>query len=264
MNFDISIIVPTYKPQSYIEDCIESLANQTFLHNRFEILIVLNGPKDPFFIYIESLLGLYKDLNVRLLYSENAGVSNARNLGIENAKGEYITFIDDDDWISSAFLETLIKYASPETVPLSYALSYNDETKVYSDYYVTRKFEEGKCVLINSARSYFSGPVYKLIHRNIIGDVRYDIRLKNGEDTLFMFAISKNIKQCVYTSKDAIYYRRIRESSANFTKRAFTNKLKSNLLQISMYVRNFSTAPNKFDIRFFLSRCMGAVVGIFR
>ena len=86
---DISVIIPTHKPQRYIEVCLRSLDAQTLDKNRYEVLIILNGEKEPYYSTIQHLLDSY-ELNGRLLYTDVAGVSNARNIGLDNAEGNYI------------------------------------------------------------------------------------------------------------------------------------------------------------------------------
>ena len=98
----ISVIIPTYKPGAYIYECLDSIINQTLDCKLYEILIILNGFSEPYYKCIAS----YTDYNnVKILYESMASVSNARNKGLEVAKGEYICFIDDDDVVYSNYLE---------------------------------------------------------------------------------------------------------------------------------------------------------------
>lgn len=90
------------------------------------------------------------------------------------------------------------------------------------------------------------------------------MRLKNGEDTLFMFAISKNIKHISLASRNAIYYRRIRNQSAVTRKRLFCEKLESNTIQIKEYIKYYLKSPCSYNFCFFITRLGGAVLGIFR
>jgi len=263
MKYDISVVLPTFMPQSYIFECLDSLVNQSLSRSRYQVIVVLNGPKYPYFQILDKYICSHKDYHVLLLYTEVVGVSNARNIALEISEGEYITFIDDDDYVSNSYLEDLYNKASHDTVSLSYAKSFLNDDNRYFDYYVTKNFVENtKISSINKVRSYFSGPVYKLIHRDIIKNVRFNTRLKNGEDTLFMFEISCNISYFYHTSKDAIYYRRIRYSSANFRKRKFRERLISNSIQLREYLRLYMNNPRGYNLLFTISRCLGAIVGI--
>lgn len=90
----ISIIVPVYNVQEYIYECIESLCNQTL--NNIEIIVINDGTKDKSVEIVKE----FKDTRIRIISQENAGLSAARNAGVRIAKGEYITFVDGDDFIA--------------------------------------------------------------------------------------------------------------------------------------------------------------------
>ena len=190
----ISVIIPTYKPRDYLWECLNSLMNQNLSKDDFEIVLVLNGCCEPWKSMVKSYIDKeMKGVNVDFIQVDSGGVSNARNIGLDCAKGEYITFIDDDDFISPSYLEELLRKASPTVISLCYPLSFIDGTQEYVPYLITKDFEKNSG--LNScnykrAKKFFSGPVYKLIHRDIIGDRRFDLHFHNGEDSIFMFLIS--------------------------------------------------------------------------
>lgn len=264
----ISVIIPTYKPQNYLWECLDSLVTQTFPKEDFEVILVLNGCTEPYKSSIEKYIAeKMLGMNVNFIHTEVGGVSNARNLALDQLDGDFVTFIDDDDFVSESYLSELFNKATPNTVSVCYPLSFYDGKKQYMPYNITANFEKNltkKDISVFDTRKFFSGPVYKLIHKNIISNERYDKRLKNGEDTLFMFAISKNIKEVSLTSKEAIYYRRFRKDSAATKKRTFSDRLKSNCIQISEYMKLYIKAPFKYNFIFFLTRLGGAFLGIFR
>lgn len=103
----ISVIIPTYKPKEYLWDCLESLERQTLPPNEFEIIIVLNGCNEPYYSQIKKHIES-TSLNINFIHTLLGGVSNARNLGLDAANGDYISFIDDDDYVSESFLEYLL------------------------------------------------------------------------------------------------------------------------------------------------------------
>ena len=103
MTDKISVIIPVYNAEKYISDCLESVVRQTY--KNLEILLVDDGSKDGSAgICLEWCK---KDARIRLLQKENGGVSSARNLGLQEASGEYVTFVDADDWIGERMLERL-------------------------------------------------------------------------------------------------------------------------------------------------------------
>ena len=99
----ISIVVPIYNVEKYLEKCINSIIIQTY--KNIEIILVNDGSTDS----SGKICDIYlkKDKRIKVIHKKNGGLSDARNVGIENAKGKYIAFIDSDDFIDSDFIEIL-------------------------------------------------------------------------------------------------------------------------------------------------------------
>lgn len=255
----ISVIIPTYKPGEYIAECLESLGHQTLAADAFEIIIVLNGCDDPWRTEINSLIERYlKDYNVRFIHTDRGGVSNARNMAIDVAKGEYITFIDDDDYVSPAYLEELLSHSSRDCVALTDCIYFDDETRketINNAHHrnFLRNHQLTSPTLFQT-RVFFNGPVMKLLHRDIIGQRRFDVRFANGEDNLMMFCISDRIKKVSFTSSSAIYYRRIRENSATTKRRSRFQRIKNSMKIMVEYCRYLSSHPFGYNPAFVLSR----------
>lgn len=98
----ISVIVPVHNAESYLSDCLESLLRQT--HRELEVLVIDDGSSDGSAALSECFAR--QDARIRLIRKENGGVSSARNLGLDEAQGEYVAFVDADDWILPEMLET--------------------------------------------------------------------------------------------------------------------------------------------------------------
>lgn len=262
-NINITVIVPTYKPGSYLWECLNSLCKQTFPHDHFEVLLVLNGCKEPYYSEIKAFISTVPDASIKLLQTDIGGVSNARNIGLDNASGEYITFIDDDDFVSQSYLEELYENATKEKVSLCYPLSFEDGTTDYTPYYITKDYhyEKSKEWHYLKAKKYFSGPVYKLIHREIIGNRRFDKRIANGEDSVFMFLISDRLEKVVFTSKNAVYYRRVRNGSALTKKKSISEITKNCLILLLSYSSIFLRRPFDYNFVFYITRLIATAHG---
>lgn len=102
---EISVIVPVYNAVNYIEKCIHSILNQTY--QQFELIVVNDGSTDNSLEKLHESLPIQK--NIKIISQNNQGVSRARNTGIQHATGDYVTFIDCDDYVSSNYLQTLIE-----------------------------------------------------------------------------------------------------------------------------------------------------------
>lgn len=103
MEVNISIIVPVYKIEKYIDRCIKSILDQRY--KEFELILIDDGSPDN----SGNICDLYamKDSRIKVIHKENTGVSDSRNVGLKYAKGKYIMFVDGDDWIESNSLELL-------------------------------------------------------------------------------------------------------------------------------------------------------------
>lgn len=260
----ISVIIPTYKPQAYLWECLDSIYNQTFPKSDYELVLVLNGCNEPYNTQILDWLSKHKDLNVQFFQIDTGGVSNARNIALDNAKGEYVTFIDDDDLISTAYLKELYEKATPDTVSLCYPYAFNDgKREIQLPYGITDAYSyciEHKCNKLTSrVRKYFSGPWMKLIPMSFIQDRRYDVRFKNGEDSLFMFLISDKIKKVAFTSKDAVYYRRYRDNSAYTRSKTKREIIANKTSLIKAYISIYLRKPQKYSLLFFITRLLGTL-----
>lgn len=99
----ISVIVPVYNVEKYLSRCIESILSQTFTD--FELLLIDDGSTDRSGEICDEYAK--KDTRIRVFHTKNRGVSAARNLGLDNAKGEWISFVDSDDWVENDYLKSL-------------------------------------------------------------------------------------------------------------------------------------------------------------
>lgn len=138
----LSIVIPIYNVEKYLQQCLESCLRQNIDAEKYEIIIVNDGSTDKSFDIAKS----YESLsNVRIITQKNAGLSAARNTGLKIAKGEYVWFIDSDDWIELGILEHILKELSLnklECLRLNYRKTTDDG----------RKLED--CILANSCNEF--------------------------------------------------------------------------------------------------------------
>lgn len=262
---EIAVIVPTYKPGTYIEDCLYSLARQTLAKDRFLVCIVLNGCCEPWLDYLNGLVGKLKSdhgMDAFILQDDFGNVSNARNIGIDNTDSEYVCFMDDDDYVSPGYLEFLLAKASHDTVPLCRPYAFRDGCGSEIPYRITKDWN--RCHMAGKQRFYkpkrfFDGPWMKLIHRSIIGSRRFDTRFRNGEDSIFMFLISDRIRWADFTDDNAVYYRRIRENSAQSLLHDWRKRPKIAWDKTRMYTKYLLKHPLSYSMRFYCSRLLGAL-----
>ncbi|OCL82740.1 glycosyltransferase [Arcobacter porcinus] len=256
----ISILIPTYKPQKYIEKCFDSLENQTLTKDLFKVYIALNGEKEPYYSYIKNLLLKY-NFKKEFIYIVETGVSSARNKLIDISKEPFITFIDDDDVISENYLENLLLKADENYISIANVYNFEIDVNEKKNNYIGDSFLELKDIETNKykTRKYFSSPWAKLIHRKMIGDVRFDTKLKIGEDSLFMAEISNKVKGIKKTSKDTIYFVNERDGSA--TRRKIDKK--EEVIRIIYLIKKYNKMIFKdYDKIFILSRIIATLIHI--
>lgn len=257
----ISVIIPTYKPGDYIWDCFESLQHQICSLDNFEVIVVLNGDKEPYYEKIENYLRNSK-LHYKLISTYEKGVSNARNIGLDNAKGEYITFLDDDDKISPHFLLELYNVSNNGAISLSNLIAFDERNQQILPDYISDVFKYNcnkEIKNIMQVRSYFSSPCAKLISRDIIGNRRFNKKYSIGEDGLFMLLISDRFKKFAFTSPNAVYYRRVRIESASSNNIPKLKKIKNSLCIAKEYTLIWLENIKGYNFFFIISRYMAEV-----
>lgn len=211
----ISVIVPVYNVENYLRQCISSLLSQSYTH--FELLIVDDGSTDQSGMICDEYAS--QDSRIRVVHKNNGGVSSARNFGLDMAKGEYICFVDSDDWVQKDYLKDLLRY-SKEGVDF-----------IISDYmYVNGSYHYlpptpsavvgGVEILLSDysrLRSCYS-PYGKLFRLSIIRkyNLYFDVFVHYGEDRLFNFnylryvnqvAISSGINYCYCRREGSLIYK---------------------------------------------------------
>lgn len=239
-NKKLAVLIPSYEPKKYLIRCLESLDKQTLAKEQFRVYIALNGPKDP---YEKFILDIVKkmDFDYRYIYIEQTGVSNARNKLLDCSKEEFITFIDDDDLITENYLQNLLDVSTDKYIGVSNIYYFKNDIKHLEKNYIGSNFDSLDKIETSKfkTRKYFSSSCAKVIHRTMIGETKFDVNLKNGEDSLFMATISKNITAICKTTKDTCYYVHQRPNSAQSKKRGLYNKMATSIYLLKEYSKLF-------------------------
>lgn len=200
----ISIIIPVYNTEKYIDRCLESVTNQTY--KNLEIIIVNDGSKDNALSKCEEWSK--KDSRIKVLSKENGGLSSARNFGIIHSTGDYIGFVDSDDFISYDMYETLYNMIEKNDVDVS-RVEYKEvnEYKKYKNKKNRRsKVFRGQNEILDAFLKYrFESVCVSLYKRECIKDIKFEIG-KTSEDLPFNFEVMKNINSLSYSKIKKYYY----------------------------------------------------------
>lgn len=266
---DISVIIPTYKPGDYIWQCLDSLKDQTLAYDRYELIIIVNGCNEPYRSLIASHLAAWPEaLKTSVMQTDQGGVSNARNIGLDMANGRYVCFIDDDDWVSPSYLEGLLNAVSGERgMVIANVLNYDEvRNEIVSDWLTEcyeRNARQSDKASLMSCRSFMSVACCKLTAREAIGDYRFDTHFKQGEDSLFNAVMSHRLTDFGVASPDVVYYRRLRQGSVSRT-RALGSVFKDNFLQIVAFSKIYFKGIGKYNTLFFATRILACLKATFR
>lgn len=198
----ISVIVPVYNAEKTLRQCVDSILVQDF--KDFELLLVDDGSKDGSPAICDEYAE--KDARVRVFHKENGGVSSARNVGLDNAKGEWITFIDSDDFITNGYFDgvvgrkedlLIIPYVwykngkeSPDNRLNNYHLvSEDDEIRQFLNLFLTTMI--------------FRGPHAKFYKMILLDGIQFDESMKVGEDACFVHQYLLNCSSifCLHNGK---------------------------------------------------------------
>lgn len=198
MNSKISVIVPVYNAQKTIEKCIKSILVQTY--SNLEIIVVNDGSKDKTGEICEEIAKC--DSRIKYYYKENTGVSMTRNFGLEKATGDYISFIDSDDFLEKNMYENMIKEINNADILICNCFIINDNKKINNDIEIKNNSYETlekmiKDISDKEINRYVNPPWNKLIKRHIIvsNNILFDSKISLGEDLLFNLTCMKDAKE---------------------------------------------------------------------
>lgn len=169
MKHKFSLIIPTYNVEKYIKKCLDSVLNQTYTN--YEIIIINDGSTDNTSKILES----YKsNKKIKIINQENKGLSSARNLGVSNAKGDYILFIDSDDFIEKELLEILNKTIKDEDL-IRFQIRTLDETNK-----IIKEYKEETFNNLNGIEAFNKLSKYSLVELAVCYAYKKDTFLKNN------------------------------------------------------------------------------------
>lgn len=239
----ISVIIPVYNTEKYLRRCIDSVLAQTY--QDFELLLIDDGSKDSSGAICDEYAE--KDSRVRVFHKENGRVSSARNVGLDNARGEWVTFVDSDDWISKDYLEEMMTHSDSDLVIADFTVEgekqWNEGLPVgKSQGKDLNRIIEGS---IGIAR--ITAPWCKLLRRALVGQIRFYTELTTQEDTLFMFRYLCVVQNIQIIAQKGYHYNR--ETIGSLSK-----SLEGNHVQFYDYLRLLEPIILDLQKRFEISR----------
>lgn len=217
----ISVIVPVYNVEKYIKNCIDSIINQTY--KNLEIILIDDGSKDNSGKICDEYTKL--DNRIKAIHKKNGGLSDARNVGIDNATGKYITFIDSDDYVENDYVEYLYKLIKKYNVKMSissYKVICKNETKII-DMAKNNKDEKLKtqeCLRKMLCEKGFTvSACTKMYEKSLFSDIRFPLG-KLCEDNGTTYKLILKCENIIYGNKSNYHYYKRNNSimTSKFTK----------------------------------------------
>ncbi len=242
----ISVIVPVYNVEPYLVKCLDSIINQTF--KDLEIIIIDDGSTDQ----CGSICDSYacSDSRIKVFHTENRGISSVRNLGIENARGEYVGFVDSDDWIEPDMYEILLNKAietGADIVECGFIREFSEESREIKYKNKNMTVSEAITCLLNG--ELFNAVWNKLWKKNCIGNIRFSDS-KVFEDILFTSRVFVNSNEVC--SIDSVKYHYLQRNSSLSNKHNSDNLEKYWSSQKERYdflLNSFDEKNNKLLLR---------------
>lgn len=223
----ISIIIPVYNVEKYIRKCIDSVLAQSYYN--FELILIDDGSNDKSGKICDNYA--LKDCRIKVYHKENSGTSKSRNIGIKKANGEWITFIDSDDFVDINYLLSMIEQVNYQNtnkclIVQGCKIIRKDKIRIFS--YNNEKVNKNIFILDFSQKETYKhgSPWGKLFNKNIIlkHDIYFNERLSNYEDLLFCMSYMLYIDYIIYIN-DTNYYYRILKNSLARRYQGFNNEL---------------------------------------
>ena len=243
----ISVIIPAYNVETYIDTCLDSLVNQTF--GNLEILVIDDGSNDSTGSRCDEWE--IKDKRIKVIHTKNCGVSHARNVGLNNAHGDYIGFVDADDWVDEDTYEQLLRELVNNNADVAGGGYIREEE---NGGYITLK--KGSSVVYSREeilQEIFSCDVPKLLYwelcdklfkKELVTNVRFDESIGTAEDKLFFWQVMKKANRFAYAPLFKYHYR-MRQGSAVHS--GITDKTISSL-KSERYIWEMAR-DEKYDLR---------------
>ncbi|MCH4056725.1 MAG: glycosyltransferase family 2 protein [Lactobacillaceae bacterium] len=224
----LSVIIPVYNSGRYLERCLSSVIKQSF--NDFEVIIVDDGSTDNSKSVIEKYL--CEDKRIKYYFVEHTGVSNARNYGISKVGGEYLMFLDADDYCNNDYFENmvfLIESLNVDIVMCNYYVVRNGNAyinklpRIYDDNgTLDTESAIGSILLDNGFKGFVWNKIYNM---TAIGLHRFDANITYLEDLLFNICVIKDCKKIGYSNGKSYYYTQNNESASSQLNQDFYSAL---------------------------------------
>jgi len=200
----ISILIPIYNVESYLPQCLDSIVQQTY--KNLQIVLIDDGSQDHSLTICHDYAT--KDNRIEVYSQKNQGVAATRNHLLEKVKGDYVLFVDSDDWIEADMIENLVFLSKENDADFVMCDKIINDTKPSSLKQAVVKLDPEQAIYDFLHHTYFVGSLWnKLFQSTLLYDMHFDDKISYSEDALFSWQVMKKAKNIVVTNKQLYHYR---------------------------------------------------------
>ena len=213
LNELVSVVVPVYNVEKYIGECVSSILKQTY--KNLEVIIVLDGSQDGSVGICRKLQET--DKRIRIIEKENGGVSSARNIGIQRAQGDYLMFVDGDDWLESNAVETLLLATKKYKVDACFSnCYYRNEDAVVRATKVERidRIDANELIEKHLKFQFLASPWLTLVRLTKVKQCLFDESIHTLEDWEYNFRMLTCIRAATIIDSPFYHYREVQGSAS--------------------------------------------------
>ena len=200
----ITVMIPMYNTEKYVKKCITSLFNQTY--KNIEIIVVDDGSTDNSLRICENLAK--RDHRLKILHQENRGVSAARNIALNESQGDYLVFVDSDDYVRKNYIRNLYRVICESSSDISinkYTTNEKYNFNLDSGKIMTFDADEAITKML-LGDSFDSSVCCKMFRRHIVESIRFSENLIIAEDMLFFYELLNRVKKVSFSDNVGYYY----------------------------------------------------------
>ncbi|HFE9683147.1 TPA: glycosyltransferase family 2 protein [Clostridium perfringens] len=269
---NVSVIIPVYNAEKYIEKCINSLCNQTF--DNYEIIIIDDGSSDNTELVVNKYKNRYKF--IKYYKKNNGGVSSARNYGLSVANGKYVIFVDSDDWCEKNLIEVAYKKINEFKVDwliYGYYIEFQNKTinTIKNDINIlaNNKKEIAKCIKLLEEKMLIASPWTSIYRMDILkeNNIKFNENLDFGEDVLFNLEYLEAIESVYILNLPLYHYVKFDKKtlSTKYVKNRF-EKMNYNIKKRKEVYDKFNMVSDEYNIHFsnmFVKSLYGSILNMF-
>lgn len=204
----VSVLIPCYNVANYLVQCLDSVVNQTY--RDLQIVLVDDGSKDNTWQVLQEYAK--KDTRVEVYHQENQGVASTRNNLLDKVKGDYVLFIDSDDWMELDMVEFLLDKLTKNNADIAMCGSIINDEPINNEY-SEKIYDKKTSVCEFLFHKELRGSLWnKLVKTSLLHKSRFNFEISYGEDALFCWHIFQNINKMIIADRQLYHYRMVSTS----------------------------------------------------